>query len=296
MCILSRRQKGYAVHEVVSENMSVVRIKKVAENSTDQVLKIGLMHLIASEDAKAGVAFDIKYHLACLISAETSTHSSVNQFSQTESILMIVLLSDMEIVEILEQELNDSEAKILNMIEINIAYIGAYIINLLEENGVKNVRSDYKKHLTDLIRENIPNFLHFSWSNDRTKPVQVLSLRTKEKVISKAVTSSTLVEKDSVTIIMKTAQIVRKDILEHKNAWQFTGSFSNCQPPSLAYILCKHISQVTPKIDSEKRESMSDKTTSLLAQHMFQAFKTDRQVSYKPKNENTNFVVTKATP
>ena len=99
-----------------------------------------------------------------------------------------------------------------------------------------------------------------------------------------------------MTIIMKTAQIVRKDILEHENAWQFTGSFSNCQPPSLAYILCKHISQVTPKIDSEKRESMSDKTTSLLAQHMFQAFKTDRQVSYKPKNENTNFVVTKATP
>ena len=62
------------------------------------------MHLIASEDAKAGVAFDIKYNLVCLISAKRLTHSSVSQLSQTESNLN-VLLSDMETVEILEQEL-----------------------------------------------------------------------------------------------------------------------------------------------------------------------------------------------
>ena len=37
-----------------------VRVKKVTENSTDQSLKITLVHLIAVKDAKAGVAFDIK--------------------------------------------------------------------------------------------------------------------------------------------------------------------------------------------------------------------------------------------
>ena len=41
---------------------------------------------------------------------------------------------------------------------------------------------------------------------------------------------------------------------------------------------------------------MSDKSASLLAQHMAQALKTDRQVSQKPKNQNANFVVTKETP
>ena len=76
-----------------------MKIKKVAENSTDQALKIRLMPLIASKDAKAGVVFDINHHLACLISAQRSTHSSVSQLSQTESNLN-VLLSDMEIVEI----------------------------------------------------------------------------------------------------------------------------------------------------------------------------------------------------
>ena len=72
---------------------------------------------------------------------------------------------------------------------------------------------------------------------------------------------------------------------------EIPGSFSNYEPP-----LCTHIIQGTRKIDSEKRESMSDKSAGLLAQYIVQALKTDRQVSYKPKNENTNFVETKETP
>ena len=40
---------------------------------------------------------------------------------------------------------------------------------------------------------------------------------------------------------------------------------------------------------------MSDKSASLLAQHMVQVLKTDRQVSYKPKNQDAHFVVTKET-
>ena len=113
--------------------------------------------------------FDIKYHLACLISAERSAESSISQQSQPELDLSL-LLSDMEIVEILELELNDSIEKILDMNDINAAYI-----NLLEENGVKNLRSDYKKHLTNLIQENIPN-VHFNRPDDRTKQITSLHL------------------------------------------------------------------------------------------------------------------------
>ena len=179
-------KKDNAPHEVRSESMGA-RIKYVAKNSSDQSLKIRLANLIASEDAKAGVAFDIKYHLPCLISAERSAEPSISQQSQPESDLSL-LLSDMEIVEILELELNDSTGKILNMNDINATYI-----NLLEENGVKNLRSDYKKHLTNLIQENIPN-VHFNRPDNRAKPMQVLSLQTKEKVISKATASPKLVE------------------------------------------------------------------------------------------------------
>ena len=113
-------KKDNAPHEVKSETMGA-KIKYVAENLSDQPLKIRLANLIASKDAKAGVAFDIKYRLACLISAERSAESSISQKSQPESDISL-LLSDMEIVEILELELNDS-----TMNDINAAYI-----NLLE--------------------------------------------------------------------------------------------------------------------------------------------------------------------
>ena len=67
--------------------------------------------------------------------------------------------------------------------------------------------------------------------------MQVLSLQTKEKVISKAAASPKLVEKDSLAIIMKASQVIRKDILEHGNSWQFSGKFSDYEPPPLTYIL-----------------------------------------------------------
>ena len=118
-------KKDNARHEVRSESMEA-RIKYFAENSSDQSLKIRLANLIASEDAKTGVAFDIKYHLACLISAERPAESSISQQSEPESDLSLVL-SNMETVEILELELNDSIGKILDMNDINAAYI-----NLLE--------------------------------------------------------------------------------------------------------------------------------------------------------------------
>ena len=193
----------------------------------------------------------------------------------------------MEIVEILEIELNDSTGEILNMNDINAAYI-----NLLEENGVKNLISDYKKHLTNLIQENIPN-VHFNRPNDRTKPIQVLSLQTKEKVISKAAAFPKLVDKDSLPIIMKENQIIRTDILEYGNSWQFSGKFSDYEPLPLTYIRCKHIIQGTRRIKTMKLEDLLDRSASLLAQHMVQALKTDRQVSYEPKNQSANFGTTK---
>ena len=149
--------------------------------------------------------------------------------------------------------------------------------------------------MTNLIQENIPN-VHFNRPDDRTKPMQVLSLQTKEKVISKAAASSKVVEKDSLVIIMKPSQVIRKDILEHGNFWQFSGKFSDYEPPPLTYILCKHIIQGTRRIETKKRKDLLDRSASLLAHHMVQALKTDRQVSYEPKNQSANFGIIKETP
>ena len=119
---------------------------------------------------------------------------------------------------------------------------------------------------------------------------------TKEKVIFQTAASPKLVEKDSLAIIMKASQVIRKDILEHGNSWQFSGKFSDYEPPPLTYILCKHMIQGTRRIETNKRKDLLDRSASLLAQHMVQALKTDRQVSYEPENQSANFGITKETP
>ena len=95
---------------------------------------------------------------------------------------------------------------------------------------------------------------------------------------------------------MKASQVIRKDILEHGNSWQFSGKFSDYEPPPLTYILCKHMIQGTRRIETNKRKDLLDRSASLLAQHMVQALKTDRQVSYEPENQSANFGITKETP
>ena len=61
-------------------------------------------------------------------------------------------------------------------------------------------------------------------------------------------------------------------------------------------ILCKHIIQGTRRIETKKRKDLLDRSASLLAQHMVQALKTDRQLSYEAKNQSANFGITKETP
>ena len=94
---------------------------------------------------------------------------------------------------------------------------------------------------------------------------------------------------------MKSSQVIRKDILEHSNSWQFSEKFSDYEPPPLTYILCKHIIQGTRRIETKKRKDLLDRCASLLAQHMVQALKTDPKASYEPMNQSANFGITKET-
>ena len=95
---------------------------------------------------------------------------------------------------------------------------------------------------------------------------------------------------------MKASQVIGKDILEHGNSWQFSGKLSDYEPPPLTYILCKHIIQGTRRTETKKRKDLLDRSASLLAQPMVQALKTDRQVSYEPKNQSANFGKSVAVP
>ena len=49
------------------------RLKRIVQSSSDKHLKIKLVDILESNDPKSRVAFEIKYHLACLTNAERSS-------------------------------------------------------------------------------------------------------------------------------------------------------------------------------------------------------------------------------
>ena len=84
------------------------RLKRIVNFSDDELLKIRLINFLESGDPKSGVAYDIKYHLPCLINAERT--SMTTDYPDTCSVLS-ELISNIEFIEIIQTDLKHSKGK-----------------------------------------------------------------------------------------------------------------------------------------------------------------------------------------
>ena len=150
------------------------------------------------------------------------------------------VLSDLEIMEIVESELSNTTCTdniSLDMNQIHVTYI-----DLLKAN--KSPVADkprYKEYLKQLILENIPD-VHFSRLPDRTKPEQIFSTKIKDQILSNAQTESSV--KDDLNVLLRAAKILRKDIASTM-LWQYTGTFADYDPPRMVQTFCKFAIQGT---------------------------------------------------
>ena len=156
-----------------------------------------------------------------------------------------------------------------------------------------DVKSDYKEKLKSIITENIPD-ITFNTPSDRRKPMQTLSTKTKESILSDAAESSTGGQSAKIRILLEAAKIIRNDIAENSN-WNFTGTFQDYEPLPLSFFFCRHIIGGTRSIRSERKGEEITKDASLIAQTIVQSMKTDRQISYIPEGKFGDFKVTKET-
>ena len=102
----------------------------------------------------------------------------------------------------------------MNMNDIHQMYI-----ELLDENELPvpdNPR--YKPYLKQLILYNIPD-VQFSRHPDKTKPEQILSTRSKDRLIASGVSADVL--KEDLKVLLRAAKILRRDIAT-SCPWQFT--------------------------------------------------------------------------
>ena len=210
--------------------------------------------------------------------ANREVDKKINQHRQVP----VIVISDLEILEVIELELNSNGGIILNMSDIHTTYV-----NILEENGFRVPENPrYKQYLKQLIQDNITD-VHFNRPLDKTKPEQVLSTKSKEEAVSIYAKKSENVKED-LQILMSAAKILRKE-LANSPSWKFTGTFDDYSPPQILYSFCKHVIQGTGKIQTERRETSLNQSASIIAQHFVQAYKSDRQISHEPKNDECDF-------
>jgi len=201
----------------------------VAEKMEDKGFFLRLNTIPSAADA---VANEVKYHLKCWSSCKQSVNK-VHPGDDYESECTAAIVSDIELINIIATELNESTHKVLDMNSINITYR-----NLLFENGVAeaDIKSNYKRYLKDLITNTVPN-AKFVKNSNPSKSEQVCSETAQGQVIDIAVAQS---KADNLTEILNVSKIVGNELLSQKK-WAYQGSFSNFQEAPLLSALIKWI-------------------------------------------------------
>ena len=159
-------------------------------------------------------------------------------------------------------------------------------IELLDENELPvpdNPR--YRPYLKQLILDNIPD-VQFSRHPDKTKREQILSTRSKHRLIASGVSADVL--KEDLKVLLRAAKILRRDIAT-SCPWQFTVHLmimnrQNCSRPFVSEPF-----RVQEDLKSRDRELSVNQSASVLAQHFVWAYISNRQVSYNTINANGAF-------
>ena len=176
-CVFCQEVTDSKLHDVSTKNMGA-QIKTIGIETSNESLRVRLSSVVCSSDPLQAVAEDMKYHLPCLVKAKREIDKAKQP--QTATAKLGEILSDLQILDIIETELNDaSQDIIMNMNDIHEMYT-----QLLQENDFpvpNNPR--YKPYLKQLILDNIPD-VHFSRPPDKTKPEELLSTRSKDHLIA----------------------------------------------------------------------------------------------------------------
>ena len=86
------------------------QLKAIGQETDDKRLKVRLSNVIGTSDLLIAVAEDMKYHLMCLSHAKRDiekAHKTESQRVRKQQNIFSQLVSDLEILNIVETEIND---------------------------------------------------------------------------------------------------------------------------------------------------------------------------------------------
>ena len=277
ICIICQSPSGTA-HRV--ETLETRKLMfSVANEISNKDFFLELNSIPNPED---GVANDVRYHLPCWVKAKKEAQR-IERFVTTDKEDDIgQILSDIEILNLIECELNDPSKNVLDMNTVNTVYK-----ELLQEKGTEenDIKDNYKIYLNKLIQSNIFN-AKFIKNKNPSKPEHICSTDTNVEAFDRA-----MKKPENINDILHVVKIIRKELTEHTR-WKFKGTFQTFTLPPLVNKLVQWI-LIGPRENIQKmsRRDSAENVTPIVTQMIYQSFKTRRQVNYEPKT-NTSRVMT----
>ena len=122
LCIFCQETSKESLHEVTTANMGEQLLQNGKECNQETLRKRLSLLVPDGNPLSYDIAIDMKYQLSCLMTAKRQSNKiSVESSKPLESTAR--LISEVEILEIIENELYDERDKVLNMNDIQITYI-----------------------------------------------------------------------------------------------------------------------------------------------------------------------------
>ena len=162
--------------------------------------------------------------------------------------------------------LNYPSETVLNVNNVNTTYV-----NILQDNNQGNIQLNYKRHLKELLLENIPN-IEFIKPVKKNEPEKICSTKQKDEIVGSTFENINSNYHD----VFQAARLIRDGILKTEN-WKFTCSFDNYQLPLFLKTFIRWIiAGPNTEIESERRTKSIDIGVDNLTQIVAQAVKSKR--------------------
>ena len=203
LCLFCQETKQTEdLHNVEFENMGR-QFLEIGIQSKNDVIKKRLSLLVASDDPLDAMAYDMKYHMACLMKNKRDcAKSSVDEVGISDE-AKLRLIADLEIIDVAKLELNDEKDKVINMNEIQDTYL-----DILRGLGYCNLeKPNYKKYLKKLLLENLED-VHFNKPRRKNEAEQVMSTRASQVAIENSIDTV----KNNYGVITEAAKVLRREI------------------------------------------------------------------------------------
>ena len=145
---------------------------------------------------------------------------------------VVRLACDEELVLAIQNTLTDDSTN-LTVAEVNDTYVAI----LKRYSMVITESGNYRKYLKHLLSERLPN-LQFVKSLLKNEPDKVVLPAAVSKAID--VLSSQMDSKDTIEHLETMAQMLRREIIQHRK-WSFTGNFEDFSNPPLLQFFLTHL-------------------------------------------------------